>query len=139
MTYGKRTSKSQMEKNTFSLDDIDCVWTLRASSLATLDAICCMACCCGCGGCCGRFNPFIIHAVQLIPEEDSINPGIERCQMTCIVQSIAGVVVPCTFCLCFFCCCGIATPCAKGVVECITSVENTNTKIHPVETVQMTR
>ena len=125
----------------FSIDDIDCAWTLKASLLATIDAICCVPCCCGCGGCCGRFNPYIL---QLASDDDEYKQGVERCQLTCMTQMVAGLIVPCTCCLCCFGCCGLATPCARGVARCVMSVENEKktignaNSVHPMEQ-QMSR
>lgn len=99
-------------------DDIDCWWTLKASAMATADALCCIPFCCFCGGCCGRYNPFVMRMTQ-----ETLKPGIEVCQATCMTQSVAAVAVPCTLCLCLWGCCGTATPCAKGVAACVLNVE----------------
>ena len=118
-----------------SEDDIDCWWTLKASAMATLDAVCCLPCCCFCGGCCGRYDPFIM---QMSDEE--LKPGLEKCQATCATQASASIIVPCTGCLCLWGCCGTATSCAKGVATCVMRVEQKSKVVivTPPPAVQMT-
>lgn len=99
--------------------DIDCCWTLKASALVTGDAICCLPCCCCCGGCCGRYSPLLAHLAQ-----ESIEPGAEACQATCMAQLYAAILVPFTCCLCMWGCCGTATPCARAVAKCVMKVES---------------
>jgi hypothetical protein len=108
------------------LEDIDCCLTLKACALLSGDALCCIPCCCFCGGCCGRYNPCIIN----IDPSQSLKPGSERCQANCYIQSIAAMVMPCTFCGCLWGGCGLCTPCAKGVAQCTMGVESrANSKV----------
>ncbi len=116
---------------TVHADDIDCWWTIKASALATLDALCCVPCCCFCGGCCGRFDAFAMR----LDGDDKTKQGFERFTATCTVQTYAGVIVPCTACLCCWACCGTATPCAKGLVSCVIGVEKDG-KVHPTTTAE---
>ena len=104
---------------TFSLDDIDCWWVVKASAMATLDALCCIPCCFFCGGCCGRYTPFLARM-----SDDRFKPGIQTCNATCMSQVIAAVVVPGSCCVCCWGCCGTAVPCARSVARCVLNVEN---------------
>lgn len=123
---------------TLSEDDIDCWWTVKASAMATLDSICCLPCCCFCGGCCGRYSPFITNI-----SGDTMKPGSERCQGTCMTQMIAGIFVPFTGCLCLWGCCGAATSCARAIATCVVHVEHSNNttrvNIAPPGVVEMSR
>ena len=107
---------------TLSLNDIDCWWTFKAAVLSSLDALCCIPCCCFCGGCCGRYNPFIMQL-----SNDTLKPGIERCQVICATQLFAAIIVPFSGCLCCCGCCGIGSSCAKGIAACVLNVESTST------------
>ena len=111
------TAQTKMASS-LSEKDIDCLWTVEASARATVDALCCLPCCCFCGGCCGRYQPFVMRM-----SSETLKPGLEVCQATCTIQAMAAILVPCTFCLCLWGCCGTATPCAKGVAGCVMKVE----------------
>ena len=106
--------------NKLALEDITCCLTLKACAYFTADAIMCIPCCCFCGGGCGRYSPCIFNVVP----DESVKPGIERCQANCYVQCLASMLMPFTLCGCLWGCCGTATPCAKGIAQCVMGVES---------------
>lgn len=118
-----------VKTSAFTQADITCFWTLKAAVAATIDAVCCIPCCCFCGGCCGRYPPLLSSAID---DDDPGRPrrALDTCHETCLVQSQASIVVPCTLCLCCWCCCGTATPCAKAIAACTLNVEK-QTPIDP--------
>lgn len=120
-------------KSTIELEDIDCCFTLKACALLTGDAFMCMPCCCFCGGCCGRYVPCIFK----IDPNHFGKPGAERCVLVCQVQTLAGVLMPCTICGCLWGCCGVCTPCARGIVQCAMGVERRGSA--PVQQQEMKR
>ena len=117
------TIMAQIKKsNEFSENDITCCITLKAFGLLTLDAICCLPCCCFCGGCCGKYLPFMY---KLDPVSSAqTKPGSETCGSVCLIQSLSAILLPCTCCGCFYCCCGIGTPCAKMAFRKMQNNEN---------------
>ena len=113
-------------------DDITCWFTLKAAALGSLDSLCCIPCCCFCGGCCGQYEPF----TSLVTQERS-EPGCDRFNQTCMTQSTMALVVPFTCCLCFWCCCGTATPCAKALMACVSKNEETQSTPPPTQTMMI--
>jgi hypothetical protein len=130
-------SESTESNKKFHINDVNCLFTIKTCAFLTLDAFLCLPCCCFCGGCCGRFEPCIAN---MFPNDINSKPGGERCHTVCTVQCFSGILMPLSFCGCFWGFCGICTPCTKCLAQCMISVEKQNNKITPpVQVAEMTR
>jgi hypothetical protein len=118
----------------FKIEDVTCCFTLNACARLTVDALCCIPCCCGCGGCCGRYKPCVAGAFpeDAVKELFEENSGSERCLETFAVQTFSALILPWTLCGCFWACCGLATPCARCTLQCVIKQDEKNKKRTPV-------
>ena len=94
---------------------VDCLFTLKAcGAFMCGDALCCLPFCHCCGGCCGKYDACVVHAVG--PELAGVTkPGPERCWQTCMLDVYAcSSAFMC--CGCFLCCCGLGAPIIEGLV-----------------------
>lgn len=87
-------------------DEITSWWTIQACSLLTVDA-CCFFTCCGCCGCCfGQYHACVFHMFDPAKVEQQLQPGFERCIITCGLQIVTCFMLPITCCGCCYACCG---------------------------------
>ena len=124
------TANDQPKQTALPVKDDDlmnCYSTITACALLSLDAICCIPCCMGCGGCCGKYEPCVTSAVPGFETE----PGQERFGVVCLVQCMAAMMLPFTFCGCCWACCGTCTPCAVGVINLVKSNNDPVTATKP--------
>lgn len=112
-------------------DDLTCANTINVCARLTADSICCAACCCFCGGCCGMYHANLVGA---FPNENisSIPPGHERFISTCLIQSLAGCIMPSTFYGCFWGLCGACAPLANKTARCVLNITESNKTINKV-------
>jgi hypothetical protein len=108
---------------TFNIDDVTCLFTLKACAQLSVDAVCCIPCCCACGGCFGRYQPCIAES---FPDQFEKKGGGNRSVETCFVQTVTGILMPFTCCGCLWACCGLATPCARCVIGCVVTQDEKN-------------
>ena len=95
-------------------DALTCCTTLSFAAAQAADAAMCCCCCCFCCGCCGKLQSCTEKFVcDRGGDAMGSQPGGERCGMTLMIQLQAGMLVPCTGCLCCWFCCGACAPCAK--------------------------
>jgi len=94
-------------------DELTCCNTINACALLSLDALCCIPCCMCCGGCCGKYDTCVASAFDDLKSK----PGQDRMGTVCMVQCIAAMFLPFTFCGCCWACCGTCTSCASGVIK----------------------
>ena len=93
---------------------IDCLFTLKACGAFMFgDAVCCLPFCHCCGGCCGKYDACVVHAVG--PALAGVTkPGPDRCWHTCMFDMYAcSAALLC--CGCFLCGCGLGAPLIKGI------------------------
>jgi hypothetical protein len=95
-------------------EDINQKLIIKFCGLSTIDSICGLCCCCSCCGCCGNYAPF----VSMIDDSYTVlDPGIETIKITCIIQTIACLIMPITCYGCFFGCCGTCISPAKYIYK----------------------
>lgn len=93
--------------------ELTCCSTINAFALLSLDALCCIPCCMGCGGCFGKYDSCISSAI----DDTKTKPGQERMGSVCMLQCMAAMFLPFTCCGCCWACCGTCVPCATGVLN----------------------